>query len=113
MISKTDLHLRPEFTYELVLGVPYAKWLHDNDMLGTVYTSVGMTPYYYFADNVEAIYTERTVDNKQSGVLELPNTWLHHNAVNVFGKDYGEFIIDPTIRNLLSTKMNNVHWTRD
>lgn len=87
---KIDLHLRPEFTYELVQAVPYAKWLHDAGQLGTVYTSVGMSPYYFFADSVEEIYNERTIDNRHSGVLSLPNTWLHHNAVAVFGKDYGD-----------------------
>jgi hypothetical protein len=85
-----DLHLRPEFTYELVQAIPYAKWLHDCGNLGTVYTSKGMAPYYFFAENVEEVYNERTVDNKLSGVLDLPNTWLHHNAVALTGKDYSE-----------------------
>ena len=83
-----DLHLRPEFTYELVLGVPYAKWLHDNKMLGTVYTSRGMRPYYYFAHLVIEQYDQRTIDNNHSGVNSLPNNWLHHNAMAIFGRDY-------------------------
>lgn len=87
--NKINLRLKPEFTYELVLGVPYANWLHENGMLGTVYTSKGMSPYYFFTDDVEEVYTGRTLDNKQSGVLDLPNDWLHHNAIAVFGTDYG------------------------
>jgi hypothetical protein len=83
-----NLHLRPEFTYELVQAIPYAKWLHDRGELGTVYVCNGMAPYYFFADNVVEKYDQRTIDNKTSGVLQLPNTWLHHNAEAVMGKDY-------------------------
>ena len=49
VMDKVHLKLCPEFTYELVLGVPYAYWLHKNGMLGSVTTSKGMKPYYWFA----------------------------------------------------------------
>ena len=35
-------------------------------------------------------YKSRTVNNHESGVMDLPNTWLHHNALAVYGKDYGD-----------------------
>lgn len=85
-----DLHLRPEFAYELVLGVPYAKWLNDRGRLGVVYTCKDMKPYYYFANRVQEVYTERTINNSISGIQDLPNNWIHHNAMAVFGKDYGD-----------------------
>lgn len=93
-----DLHLRPEFTYELVLGVPYAKWLHDNRKLGTVYTSKGMSPYYYFAHSVVEQYDERTINNDLSGVKGLPNNWLHHNAMAIFGRDYSQLTEEEKIQ---------------
>ena len=83
-----DTH--PEFGIELVLSVPYAYWLHQNNQLEKVITSKGMKPFYYFCDNVEERYTSRTIDNKIAGLTSLPNDWLHHNAISMFGKTYGD-----------------------
>ena len=46
--------------------------------------------FYYFCDNVEEKYDERNIDNFSNGVQNLPNGWLHHNAMAIYGKDYKE-----------------------
>ena len=83
-----------EFGIELVLAVPYAYWLHKNKKLKGVITSKGMKPFYYFCDNIEEKFTERTIDNKAAGLFELPNSWTHHNALAVTGKDYSELTFE-------------------
>ena len=60
MIVKTN----PEFGIELALSVPYAYWLHQNNKLDGVVTSIGMKPFYYFCDNVEELFNYRTIDNE-------------------------------------------------
>jgi len=77
--SKT-IDLKTEFGCELVLGVPYAYWLHKQGKLDKVITCRGMKPFYYFTDNVEEKYDYRTVDTSQSGVMDLPNPWIHGNS---------------------------------
>ena len=49
-----------------------------------------MKPFYYFCDEVEEKYEQRSVDNSNNGVEKLPNTWIHHNALAVTGKSYGD-----------------------
>ena len=83
-----DLH--PEFGLELVMGIPYAYWLHERGELEKVHTVKGMKPFYYFCDNVEETFDTRTLDNRNSGLEKAPNEWVHHNAVAVTGKDYSE-----------------------
>ncbi len=83
-----DLH--PEFGLELVMGIPYAYWLHERGELEKVHTVKGMKPFYYFCDNIEEVYDHRTINNLQSGLDDLPNNWIHHNALAIFGKGYGE-----------------------
>ena len=77
--------VNPEFGYELVCSMPYAYYLHQHDCLEKVITCKGMSPFYYFCDNVEEKYTHRSIDNNTNGVQNLPNTWIHHNAVAHFG----------------------------
>ena len=72
--------LRTEFGNELVLGVTYAYWLHKQNKLEKVITSKGMKPFYYFCDNVEERYTSRTVNSEASGVMNLPNPWIHGDS---------------------------------
>lgn len=82
------IDLNPEFGYELVCAAPYAYWLKEQGEYVKVVTSKGMKPFYWFCDEVEEKYTTRSVDNSSNGVQNLPNTWIHHNAIAVFGKDY-------------------------
>ncbi len=84
------INVNPEFGYELVCSIPYAYYLHKKGKLEKVITSKGMKPFYYFCDNVEEIHEYRSVDNNSNGVQNLPNGWIHHNALAVFGKDYSE-----------------------
>ena len=79
-----------EFASELVCVVPYANWLHHNNKLEKVITSKGMKPFYYFCDNVEEVFGSRTFDSEQNGLDAVPNYWVHHNALPVFGKLYSE-----------------------
>ena len=83
-----DVH--PEFGYEIACSIPYAYWLHKQGKLEKVITCKGMKPFYYFCDDVEERYSQRSVNNSFNGVQNLPNTWIHHNAPAVCGKGYGE-----------------------
>lgn len=85
---KIDIRVNPEFSYELALVIPYANWLQERDMLGTVYTSTGMRPFYFFANSVYEEFDRRTVDNAAAGMNTIPNNWIHHNAIAVIGRDY-------------------------
>jgi hypothetical protein len=91
----------PEFGVELALAVPYAYWLHQNDRLDKVVTSVGMKPFYYFCNNVEEFFRYRTIDNAVAGLNELPNNWIHGDtkAGTVMTKpavlDYSEWECPP------------------
>jgi hypothetical protein len=84
------INLNPEFGCELALGIPYAYWLHKQGKLDKVITCKGMKPFYYFCEDVEERYNHRTVDNGSAGLNDLPNNWVHHNALSVFGKDYSK-----------------------
>jgi len=67
----------PEFGIELVLALPYAYWLHENNELEKVITSKDMKSFYYFCDNVEEKYNYRTIDNAAAGLNSLPNPWIY------------------------------------
>ena len=92
------INVNPEFGYELVCAVPYANWLHQNGQLDKVITCKGMKPYYYFCDNVEELYSHRSLDNNTNGIHKLPNTWIHHNALALTGKDYSQLSSDEQIK---------------
>ena len=81
------INTNPEFGYELACSIPYAYWLHQQGKLEKVITCKNMKPFYYFCDNVEEKYNVRSIDNRNNGVQNLPNDWVHHNALAVFGKD--------------------------
>ena len=74
------IDLKTEFGCELAMGVPYAYWLHKQGKLEKVITCKGMKPFYYFVDNIEERYDNRSVDTSQSGVMGLPNPWIHGNS---------------------------------
>ena len=76
-----------EFASELVCVIPYAYWLHQNNQLKGVVTSEGMKPFYYFSDNVEERFEQRTFNINENGLRNVPNDWIHHSS----GKDYGFF----------------------
>ena len=57
-----------------------------------------MKSFYYFTDNVEERYNNRTIDNAGAGLNSLPNNWLHHNALKVFGKKASEMTDEETIQ---------------
>ena len=84
------LRANPEFASELVCIIPYAHWLYKEGELEKVITSTGMESFYYFCDDVEEQYKFRTLDNLNSGLNEVPNNWVHHNAEAITGKDYSE-----------------------
>ena len=80
------IDVKPEFGYEIACSIPYAYWLHKRGELEKVITCKGMKPFYYFCDNVEEKYEQRSVNNSTNGVQNLPNCWIHHNT-HVFFKD--------------------------
>ena len=84
------INIKPEFGYELVCSAPYAYFLKQKGEYVKVITSKGMKPFYWFCDEVEETHTSRSVDNSTNGVQNLPNNWIHHNALANFGKDYSE-----------------------
>ena len=75
-----------EFASELVCVIPYVYWLHQNNQLEKVITSRGMTPFYYFCDDVEERFDYRTFDMNVNGLNDVPNNWIHHNCEAVTGK---------------------------
>ena len=91
------INVNPEFGYEMACAMPYAYWLHKQGKLEKVITSKGMKPFYYFCDDVEEIHTSRSVNNAVNGVQNLPNDWVHHNALAVFGKKASEMTEEEAI----------------
>lgn len=87
---KRTIRANPEFASELVCIIPYVYWLHTHGKLEKVVTSKDMKPFYYFCDEVEEYFDMRTLDNRNSGLEDTPNEWVHHNAESVTGKDYSE-----------------------
>ena len=83
-----------EFASELVCVIPYANWLHQNNQLEKIITSKGMTPFYYFCDDVEERFDYRTFDINSNGLKDVPNEWIHHNANAVFGENYDKLTED-------------------
>ena len=85
------IDVKPEFGYEIACSIPYAYWLQKRGELEKVITCKGMKPFYYFCDNVEEKYEQRSVNNSINGVQNLPNCWIHHNT-HVFFEDktYGD-----------------------
>jgi hypothetical protein len=70
--------------------IPYTYWLHQNNQLEKVITSKGMSPFYYFCDDVEERFEHRTFNMETNGLSDVPNDWVHHNAKVVLGKNYSE-----------------------
>lgn len=94
---KKTIKVNPEFASEIVLCVPYAYYLHKNNLLDSVITSKGMKPFYYFCDNVKEILEERTLDNSLA-LNDVPNKWIHNSEAG--GRrngviDYNEWIVPP------------------
>jgi hypothetical protein len=95
------IKINPEFGIELALAVPYAYWLHTQGKLKKIITSKGMSPFYYFCDNVEESFNFRTIDNEAAGLNSLPNNWIHGDtkAGTVMTKpavlDYSKWLSPP------------------
>lgn len=88
------INVNPEFGYELAISAPYAFFHHSNGEYVKVTTCEGMKPFYWFCNEVNELHKTRSVDNGSNGIQNLPNTWIHHNALSVFGKDYSELTED-------------------
>ena len=92
---KVIIKTNPEFGVELVLTTPYAYF--NRDKVETIITSKGMKPFYYWCDDVREEFDNRTIDNKEAGLDELPNNWIH--GVNPLEEpavlDYSEWEVPP------------------
>tara|TARA_R100000008_G_scaffold86371_1_gene79161 strand:- start:1079 stop:2041 length:963 start_codon:yes stop_codon:yes gene_type:complete len=86
---KKVIETNPEFASEIVLSLPYVYWLYKHNMLDKVTVCKGMKPFYYFFDNVIEGFEYRTLDTSV-GLKDIPNKWIHHNALFVTGKDHSE-----------------------
>ena len=93
----TTVDIHPEFGIELALTIPYAYYLHTKNSLKTVHTSKGMTPYYYFCDDVRETFEYRTIDNAAAGLNNLPNNWIHgiRSQEEPGVLDYKKWIVPP------------------
>ena len=96
---KKTIRANPEFASELVCIIPYAYWLHSQDLLEKVVVSKGMKPFYYFCDDVREEFTHRDIDGALAGLNELPNNWIHHNVGDNYSKLSNEekFILPPIL----------------
>lgn len=92
------IDVKPEFGYELACSIPYAYYLHTKGKLEKCIIPKGMKPFYYFCDDVEERYDERSVDNRTNGVQNLPNKWIHHNTQAHFGKKYSQLTEEEKIK---------------
>jgi len=92
--SKITLTLNPEFAHEIVLGIPYAYYLHQQGRLERVITSKGMKPFYFFCKNVEERFESRTIDNQTAGLNQLPNNWIHNNSSLGLPEDEKHGVLD-------------------
>ena len=97
-MGKINLNINPEFGYEIVCAAPYAYWLHQQGKLGKITTCKGMKPFYYFCDDVDEHHSSRSINNQTNGVQNLPNNWIHHNAMALFGKDYSQLNTEDQIK---------------
>lgn len=81
------LSIYPEFGVELTLAIPFAYWLYENNMLDTVITSKGMSPFYYFCKDVREEHEGRSLDN-YAALENVPNKYMHQNSFPLIGKHY-------------------------
>ena len=110
-----------EFASELVCVIPYVYWLHQNNQLEKVITSKGMTPFYYFCDNVEERFEFRHFDINTNGLREVPNDWIHHSVGQAYSNfseeeqveangvlDYSQWTPPPYKNHFLSEKFDSL-----
>jgi len=97
-MGKITIDAYPEFGYDMACVMPYAYWLHKQGMLEKVITCKEMAPFFFFCDDVEERYSRRSVDNSINGVQNLPNTWIHHNALAYMGKEYNNLSPEEQIK---------------
>lgn len=97
MNSKNNIDGNPEFGCELAMTLPYAYHLYINKKLGTIRTVKGMKPYYFFTNDVIEYYNDRSIDNVVS-LKDVPNNWIHHNALAITGKSYDKLSKDEQCR---------------
>ena len=84
--NKVNISINAEFASDVVLGIPYAYWLHKQNKLGKLKVCEGMKPFYYFAEDIEEYFDERTLDNS-IGLKDVPNKWLHNSEAG--GRRHG------------------------
>ena len=84
-MQKINISFVGEFGYEMILSVPYAYYLHVNNMLGTTVSSKDTKCFYYFSklheekfrhfrDNILQNFTNfkfRSVDFSESMILSI------------------------------------------
>ncbi len=97
MDTKITVDCNAEFSTELILAVPYAYYLHKNNLLEKTISTIDSKALYFFSEHHEEKYTSRTISN--DCLNSLPNNWLHHNPKVSNGYpgvlDYSQWIAPP------------------
>lgn len=87
-MQKINLSFVGEFGYEMILSVPYAYWLHANNMLGSTVSSKDTKCFYVFNINHVEYFNSRTgyIYDKPYGGNSLPgnpNETIHVPELNL------------------------------
>lgn len=98
MTDKIIVKCNAEFSIELVLAVPYAYWLHKNNLLEKTIGTTDTKPLYFFSKDHEELAIPRTIINEVA-LKGIPNTWIHHNPAFSKGKagilDFSQWEMPP------------------
>lgn len=78
---RVDSH-NTEFGYELIATLPYAYWLHKNNMLSGTISGPGSEPYYFFSPKHEINRSPRDFANTSTAAKVIPNMWIHKNRLD-------------------------------
>jgi len=94
-MEKFDISFVGEFGYEMILSVPYAYWLYNNDILGKTTSSKDTKCFYYFNNFHEETYESRKgyLYDREYGGNNLngnPNKTIH-----TYDLDTTKFIMPP------------------
>lgn len=72
-----------EFGYELISAIPYAYYLHKNNLLKGTISAKGSSALYYFSPNHKINKEQRSYSNvKKANQSGLPNTFIHRHILD-------------------------------
>lgn len=74
---KKNISYFGEFGPEMMLCLPYAYWLHTQNLLESTTTCPDTHCFYYFSPHHSEVNTHRTIDRVAAGNKNLPNFYEH------------------------------------